>query len=158
MIETVAYILEYYGRKREIYDRETNQLYLTRYYLFLKERKKFPFNVFLHKFHKSDDPILHDHPWNYITIIVKGGYWEWVPEYDIANNIVGERKIWRGRGHIRRCTAETYHRIELEPDVDCWTIFIPGIQRRQWGFLQHDDFWSNQKWIDHDQYIVARSR
>ena len=59
--------------------------------------------------------------------------------------------------YIRRCTAETYHRIELEPDVDCWTIFIPGIQRRQWGFLQHDGLWANQKWIDHDQYIVARN-
>ena len=145
------------GRYRLVPDRQTGEDYLHRYYLFLKDRKWFPFNITLHKIVKSDDPIFHDHPWAYMTIILKGGYWEWVPEFDIDNNIIGERKIWRGPGHIRRCTAETYHRIELEPDVDCWTIFIPGIQRRQWGFLQHDGLWANQKWIDHDQYIVARN-
>ena len=61
------------GRHRVIYDREDNEPYLERYYLFLKDRVTFPFNIFLHKFYKSDPDDLHDHPWNYITFIVKGG-------------------------------------------------------------------------------------
>ena len=61
-------ILERLGRKRVILDRESQEPYLTRYYLFLKDRKWFPFNIFLHNFHKSDPDDLHDHPWPFITI------------------------------------------------------------------------------------------
>jgi len=42
-------LLERLGRKRIITDRLNNEPYLERYYLFLKERKWFPFNIFLHK-------------------------------------------------------------------------------------------------------------
>ena len=61
------------GRYRIINDRQTKEPYLERYYLFLKDRNKFPFNIFLHKFLKSDPDQLHDHPWNYSTFIIKGG-------------------------------------------------------------------------------------
>ena len=47
-------LLERMGRRRIVYDRVENEPYLERYYLFLKERERFPFNVFLHKFLKSD--------------------------------------------------------------------------------------------------------
>ena len=52
--------LERIGRKRIVMDRQDNEPYLERYYLFLKDRKHFPFNVFLHKFLKSD-PDDHAH-------------------------------------------------------------------------------------------------
>src|SRR6056300_2076751 len=64
-------LLERMGRKRIIMDRLCDEPYLTRYYLFLKERKWFPFNIFLHNFHKGDLDDLHDHPWPYCTIILK---------------------------------------------------------------------------------------
>ena len=85
-MKTFPKILERLGRKRIIMDRLDNEPYLTRYYLFLKERKWFPFNIFLHNFHKGDPDDLHDHPWPYCTIILKGGYWEHLK--------TGERK-WR---------------------------------------------------------------
>ena len=46
-------LLERLGRKRIVMDRVNDEPYLERYYLFLKDRKWFPFNVFLHKFLKS---------------------------------------------------------------------------------------------------------
>ena len=55
-------LLERLGRKRIIMDRIENEPYLERYYLFLKERKTFPFNIFLHKFLKGDPDDVHDHP------------------------------------------------------------------------------------------------
>ena len=72
--------LERLGRKSIIMDRLENEPYLVRYYLFLKDRKWFPFNVFLHKFMKGDPDELHDHPWPYATLILKGGYWEITPK------------------------------------------------------------------------------
>ena len=69
-------LLERLGRKRIIFDRVNNEPYLERYYLFLKERDRFPFNVFLHKFLKGDPDDVHDHPWPYATLILNGGYYE----------------------------------------------------------------------------------
>ena len=43
-------LLERMGRKRIVMDRQSDEPYLERYYLFLKDRDRFPFNVFLHKF------------------------------------------------------------------------------------------------------------
>ena len=52
------------GRKRIILDRETDQPYIERFYLFLTDRNEtFPFNIFIHHILKSDNDELHDHPW-----------------------------------------------------------------------------------------------
>lgn len=145
-------------------DRESSEPYLNRYYLFLKDRKKFPFNVFLHQFLRSDPDDLHDHPWPYATLIIRGGYWEWIPilrqeslEKD-SNRITGEQRVWRGPGHFRVCRANSYHRIELEPGVDCWTIFMPGAQQREWGFLTHTNWdWTTFKWVQNEDYISTKT-
>lgn len=143
-------ILEKLGRKRIVLDRQSNEPYLERYYLFLKDRKKFPFNIFLHKFLKSDPDDLHDHPWPYATLILKGGYYEWIEKFNSDGVKIGQERMWRGPGHFRICGAKTYHRIELKPDVDCWTLFMPGPQQREWGF-QVDN-----KWIQWEEYISQR--
>jgi hypothetical protein len=149
--------LERHDRKRVILDRESKSPYLTRYYLFLKDRKKFPFNVFLHNFHRSDPDDLHDHPWPYATLILKGGYWEWIPKFSSGGTIIGEQKVWRGPGHFRTCSANSYHRIELQPGVDCWTLFMPGPQKREWGFLTHKN-WDGKtfNWVHYSEYIAKK--
>lgn len=157
LLEKIAKILKTLGRQRIILDRVSKEPYLERYYVFLKDRNWFPFNIFLHRFLKSDPDDQHDHPWNYITIILKGGYWEYVLTYDNQGHINGETKIWRGAGHMRRCQAESYHRIELEPGVDCWTMFITGKRRREWGFIEHSKSWSNLTWVPNEEYIMVRT-
>ena len=72
------------NRKRIILDRgpswpdySSAEPFVIRYYpLFRKRPKWFPFNILIHKLLKSDLGDLHDHYWSYITIILKGGYWE----------------------------------------------------------------------------------
>jgi hypothetical protein len=142
--------LEAHDRKRIIMDRVDNEPYLERYYLFLKDRKKFPFNVFLHKFLKGDPDDVHDHPWPYATLILKGGYYEWVPCFNHEGLKVGETRYWRGPGHFRICKPTSYHRIELAEGVVAWTLFMPGPQVREWGFLVKN------KWIHNDNYLAER--
>ena len=143
-------LFEHFGRYRVILDRSSHEPYLERYYLFLKDRKHFPFNIFLHKFLKGDPDDVHDHPWPYATIILWGGYYEYIPYFNEMGEKVNELQKWRGPGHFRTCTAESYHRIELKPGVTCWTLFMPGKQRRDWGFLVNDE------WIQHEQYFDKR--
>ena len=127
-------------RKRVILDRVGQKPYLIRYYLFLKERKWFPFNIFLHKFLQGDPDELHDHPWPYLTIILKGGYWEVTPK----------GRFWRGPGSFRFATPKSLNRVELEKGIHAWTLFIPGPKIRDWGFIV------NGKWMQNEKYFKWR--
>ena len=142
--------LEKRGRKIIIMDRVNNDPYLERYYLFLKDRKKFPFNIFLHKFLKGDPDDIHDHPWPYATLILAGGYYEWVPVFNTLGEKINEIKYWRGPGHFRICSPNSYHRIELKQGITAWTLFMPGPQKREWGFLV------DNKWIPNGKYLEDR--
>jgi hypothetical protein len=143
-------LLDRLGRKRIVMDRVENEPYLERYYLFLRERNRFPFNIFLHKFLKSDPDDVHDHPWPYATLVLKGGYWEWIPHFDTVGRKTGEYQAWRGPGHFRISKANSFHRIELDPNITAWTLFMPGPKQRDWGFLVKN------KWIQWEQYLKQR--
>ena len=145
-------LLDKLGRRRIVMDRVNNEPYLERYYVFLKDRTWFPFNVFIHKFLKSDPDDVHDHPWPYATLILKGGYWEWIPQFNSLGQKIGELATWRGAGHFRICKANSFHRIELDPNVTAWTLFMPGIKQREWGFL------SNGRWVQWEKYLSLRSK
>jgi len=151
MFQKFLKFLESRGRKRIVYDRIDNEPYLERYYLFLKDRgEHFPFNVFLHRFLKSDIDDLHDHPWPYATLILKGGYYEWTPQFGADGKKIGEIARWCGPGSFRMAKANSYHRIELDPSVECWTLFMPGAKQRDWGFMVKN------KWVQWEQYLANR--
>jgi len=128
-------------RYRLIPDRFSGADYMHRYYLFLKDRNTFPFNLTLHKIVKSDEPFLHDHPWSYITIILRGGYWE--------NTIDG--RTWKGPGSIIKRKAKDYHWLELDNDNPATTLFFMGRQQRNWGFLNNKN-----EWIEHEEFLDER--
>lgn len=139
-------IMSKVNRYRLIPDRRTGENYMHRYYLFLKDRKWFPFNLTLHKIVRSDDPVMHDHPWPYMTIILKGGYFEHTPL--MHNGVqVGEQVRWRGPGSIILRGSKRYHWLELDNEKPATTLFFMGPQTREWGFL------INNKWIKHDECL-----
>tara|TARA_A100001011_G_C14320277_1_gene850235 strand:- start:7018 stop:7452 length:435 start_codon:yes stop_codon:yes gene_type:complete len=130
------------NRKRVILDRHNTSEYLVRYYLFIKDRKSFPFNITLHKILMSDEPTLHNHPWNWGALIVKGGYWEHTPD----------GKFWRGPGSFRFRKSGDLHYLELAKDKDgnelpCWSLFFMGRQTTDWGFKV------NNKIVNHAKYL-----
>jgi hypothetical protein len=145
--EGAMYLFEFIminlDRKRVILDRDSNEPYLERYYLFLKDRgESFPFNIFIHNILLSDPTDLHDHPWGYFTLILKGGYWEHMPN---------QVSLWRRPGYWQSVPANWQHRLELDKNNgSCWTLFIPRMRARKWGFLK------NNKWIEADQYFKER--
>ncbi len=148
------------NRKRVITDRTGKVPYLIRWYIFLKDRKKFPFNITLHKVLVSDEPTLHDHPWNWGALIIKGGYWEHIPLRSAEGKVVGSTRVWRGPGSIRFRNADDLHWLELEKDengneIPCWSLFFMGKKRKEWGFV---DFIKNQgyRWIHNEKYLKEK--
>ena len=140
-------IMDKLGRRRVITDRDGKVPYLIRYYLFLKERKNFPFNITLHKVLVSDEPTLHDHPWSYATLILKGGYYENTPN----------GRYWRGPGHFRYRKASDLHYLELDKDADgneipCWSLFFMGRKAGAWGFIK------NGIWVHNKDYLARGAK
>jgi len=159
-------LLDKIGRKRTIYDRDGKIPYLDRYYVFLKNRNHFPFNITLHKVMVSDEPVLHDHPWGYATLILKGGYWEHIPlRNETTGGVVGTTRVWRGPGHFRYRTSDDLHWLELEKDeagneIPCWSLFFMGKKKKEWGFFPYvdtEDMNRGYKWIHNEEYLNARN-
>lgn len=147
-------IMNKLGRYRLIPDRQTGEDYLHRYYLFLKDRKWFPFNVTLHKIVRSDDPIMHDHPWSYTTVVLKGGYWEHTPVFTKDGTKFAEFQTWRGPGSIIHRKANEYHWLELDESVGpATTLFFMGRQQRDWGFLVQTKK-GLHRWIKWTDYLT----
>lgn len=106
---------------------EPDAPYLLRWFLLPPNRG---LNLYLHHFTRSDDPRgLHDHPWDFVSLMLAGSYREVTESGAVVRH-------W-GAVAIRR--AEHRHRIELlsKPDGTsrrCWSIVLTGPRRRPWGF------------------------
>lgn len=88
------------------------------------------FAVMLHRFDGSDDECLHDHPWPFISVILRGGYWE-----HSGDGIRGSGKVWYPPGSILFRRADWAHAIEVEKPGKTWTLVLSGVRSRQWGFF-----------------------
>jgi len=90
-------------------------------------------NVYLHKFLRDDDDrALHDHPWWFLSLMIRGAYCETRP-----TNILGETMNWtttRQAPSIAFRRAEDRHRVALIDGKPCWTIVVTGPKVRDWGF------------------------
>ena len=123
------------SRKRLLLDRgpswpdyDKAEPFMVRYYLLFRKRPKwFPFNILLHKILKSDLGDLHDHYWSYITIILKGGYWE--------TNENGT--FWRGPGYIGFRKASDRHSLKIPKGKPAWTLLLAGPNKGSKQFAKY---------------------
>jgi hypothetical protein len=113
--------------------------YLERYMVAAGDRTL----VYLHRFLKSDDPHLHNHPWNWASGVVLSGSYNEYKMTDIASQeVVVEH---RPEGSVGIFTNESSHRVELLQDDDGndmsgWTLFIHHADWNYgWGFWEGDE-------------------
>lgn len=106
--------------------------YLNRWWIWRRNRW---LNCYLHQFIADDvDPVLHDHPWWSVSIVLRGGYYEITTGPDGTQ----ERKF-HGVGSVIIRKPRFAHRIELLRENDkqlkpAWTLFFTGPRIRTWGF------------------------
>ncbi len=106
----------------------------------------------------DDDRALHDHPFSFLTVILKGGYYEYLSDYS---------KKWHGAPAILWRPATTLHRIELLEEhhrgggwegvptfttklMPAWTLVFRSRYFRPWGFM------TKSGWVDARQFITKR--
>lgn len=93
--------------------------YLIRYSLLFTPKW---FSVKIHNILLSDHICQHDHPWAFITLLIKGGYVEYTPKGS---------KVY-GRFSLLYRPANYLHRLEIHQPV--WSIVITFKKVRLWGF------------------------
>ncbi len=129
------------------------------------------FSIKYHQIMQSDDACSHDHPWGFLTFILKGGYYEWTPpSQNDRGKIIEERigvdgskevKRWHGVGSILYRPAKWTHRLELKRPVNYYrpvangklmedpiiahTLVFTFEVIRDWGFFTKNGwiFWKN---------------
>lgn len=85
----------------------------------------------VHHILRSDhgrDP--HDHPWPFVTIILRGGYYE--VRFDADGKAIRSR--WHGPGSVLFRRATDLHKLVLPEGQTAWTLFVTGKKCQTWGF------------------------
>lgn len=155
-----------YKRSEFIREGETSP-YLIRYNLF-----ECPwFSIKIHKIMQTDNDCMHDHPWSFLSIILKGGYWEIIPVRQLPKHSNERRYKWRcydnpqspsdlqrryGVGSILYRPANWIHRLELNVVESrlgeryeyspATTLVITFKKSREWGF------WTKKGWVPWNKY------
>ena len=94
----------------------------------------------LHHILCSDtDRHLHDHPFDFTSLLLSGGYWE------VQDRGWCTVKGYHPRWSLLRRRAEQAHRLVLERPV--WTLVVSGPKRRAWGFH------TERGWVHHREYL-----
>lgn len=141
-------------------------VYLRRWYLIRIPRL---FSIRIHHILQPDtdrDP--HDHPWPFLSILLKGSYVEkWATREDyligLLESINKMRKEmvyqnyatnWNGWTRtIKRINVHTtkhiHQIIRFKKPGGVWTLFLTGREGRQWGFQTPDG------WIPWPEYIES---
>lgn len=128
-------------------------LYLRRWYVSGRGTKK---QVFLHHIVRPDlGRELHDHPWNFTTRLLSGGYYEQVLENN-ANGVCSINGKWHIGGDTVSHPAEYTHRLDKVLD-GTYTLVTAAGARREWGFYvnqrQRDGWTSALTWLPSYEYL-----
>lgn len=111
------------------------------------------FNLYIHHILESDKDLdLHDHPWNFQSLILSGSYLELVKFVD--ENFVSTKIEVHLPGDVLKRQAEDVHKIKLRTE-SVWTLVFTSKPIRNWGYrkLSGKPFeFNNEYFIDHLSY------
>jgi hypothetical protein len=131
---------------------DEGELYLRRWFIWPRkpaDLRMVP-RLYLHKFYTGDsDRHLHDHPWSFRSLILRGGYREYSynPEWLKYRAATGRehslvpklRSKWYGPGSYLKRGASWAHSVKLQTLTDgevvpCWSLVLTSVKSRSWGF------------------------
>jgi len=127
------------------------------------------FGIVVHRLDGPDPGIdLHDHPWPFVSIVVRGGYVEQHADARVASQLAWQAEaaefanttpVPDARGWVREWRRWSIHRMPLTvahriiaTQPGTVTVMIRGRKQRRWGFFQPEG------WTDHATYDYATRR
>ena len=150
------------GHSHHIIGRQDESLYLSRFWLtspIIDDRGRLESgnSTLLHFFHRGDDDeALHDHPWDFNTTVLSGGYTEQLPPplvgmvyWKSGPELLSEYALKRRVGDRVFKKAHDLH-MAMNPLPDTWTLVTTGARskNRDWGFHP-----PGKKWVPWQEYL-----
>ena len=123
--------------------------YLTRWWLSpstekrYHERKHRPALLLHHIWRPDCDRAPHDHPWWFVSLVLKGWYLE--NRYNADGYFTHQVRRRRFSIGFRRST-DLHDIREVSPNL--WTLVLVGPKCREWGFMTNDG------WVHWKDYIA----
>lgn len=123
--------------RKKVIGRFGEEPYLIRYSIFSCPL----FAIKIHNILRSDDDCLHDHPWAFITILLKGAYIEESEHYN------GRRFRYYSAGTILYRHKHWIHRLIIDKPVRSLVITFKKKRGGAWGFFTPKGwvFWKDYK-------------
>lgn len=148
----VLFLEKLYKNKRMlIYGRpgteEAEDVYLVRYVLLPKH---WSWNIYIHRFLRSDHDVPHDHPFDFVGLVLSGGYREifkdhrkegMVEQYNPPGSF-----IIRTGSHIHQVLINDKYELSDYKKAPL-TVILRGPRYQPWGF------WSKKGWVEHREYL-----
>lgn len=99
------------------------------------------FGIFVHRMDGPDArPTLHDHPYSFVSFVLKGGYREQRLDTRTRDEFMHDIR------HVNVMRRDDAHYIYKLLRVPTWTLLFVGARRRTWGYL-----W--QSWLDESTWL-----
>lgn len=108
--------------------------------------------VFVHRMSAPDPGVdLHDHPWPFLALILRGGYTE--TRANVRLPWLKRRRQNR-TGSLRLMRLDEAHTIDRLNGRTSWSLVIHGRNLRRWGFyVPHSGrALSDYRWVDSADY------
>ena len=84
----------------------------------------FNYSIRIHHWIRSDDKrFFHDHPWDFVSVVLKGKYTNVTPDGEFPVKAIS---VWKSEARKR-------HYLEI-PKEGAWTLLICGKPYHKWGF------------------------
>jgi hypothetical protein len=84
----------------------------------------------------DDNRAFHDHPWWFLTLVIRGGYTD--------KSLADDDHLRAGSVRFRKALHQ--HTV-ISDDGGCWTVIITGRPLRSWGFWLNGKFRKANKWF-----------
>jgi hypothetical protein len=117
------------------------------------------FSLRVHHFYRSDDDRAHhDHPWWFLTLVLRGSYVDESPcpicvEQGVPRSPYHPYCICRGTGVIKDTLTpgsirfRRAHHKHTVRTTGVWTLVLTGPHVRTWGFWDRGRFVKSNKWF-----------
>lgn len=147
-------------------------VYLVRYIVFQSKLCC----IYIHRFIRSDADDPHDHPWNFFTYVIEGGYTE--VYYDKSSGLITNINnfvFWKRKENKRVAGSLAYrrdvdiHKVVVDEQIELnsneghnfekirkapYTICLMGWRRREWGFWPLVD--KGVRFVDWREYLSIK--
>lgn len=120
--------------------------------------------LYIHRFMRSDADDPHDHPWNFFTYVISGGYSEVYYDKTPQKSRNKFTALWTKRinrrlpGSIAYRRATDVHQVVVDRDYEMseiqqapFTLCLIGPRIREWGFWPLIN--KGNTWIDWRRYL-----